>query len=570
MKYFLQISFLIILNTDAFCQKMNWEQPIQCGDRGFSIDKDTNNMIFIGGSYMYFYLQNYFDNYELPLVTDYCQHSFIAKTDTNFQIEWIKDLKAFFYPIVRIDNENNILLIGQYFIELKIDSLTILENDRDSHAFIGKFDKNGKLLWHNTIQSTASIDFQIKDFVFDEDNNICIVGNYNSFVIFNTTEGKDTIKSNSGCTGFLANYSEDGEMEWNHSLENSNQLNLNSIQLDNDNNMYVTGWCYGKYYFNSDTLDAYHSDIIIIKYDSSRNVIWSKQIGTKYNDPLEAGYSLALDNKKENFYVTGSFLGTVDFGGKIISANDKNIFLAKYTLDGNLRWIKNSGNWSGVASDVEAGKKVIVDNHDFIYLAGEFRNEAVFGDTSIWAYDNKANSNLYNDVFVAKYYANGDLSWVTHAGFDDDTDYLHFIMKDNFNNIFIGGETRGGAKFGDYLLNTEAVGPGFIARIKDSGVTNRYDNLPSSINTFVESNEIICYPNPFIDKIGISFNSNYTGSIKVELYNTMGRILKTKQYSINSSYLSNIEFNPGNIAPGFYYIVITSEFSKTCQKLIKK
>ena len=72
----------------------------------------------------------------------------------------------------------------------------------------------------------------------------------------------------------------------------------------------------------------------------SQSFEWVKQIGTS---GLNRGYSLKTD-KLGNIYVTGSFQGTVQFGGvNVTSKGGSDIFIAKYSNSGNLIWIKTPG-----------------------------------------------------------------------------------------------------------------------------------------------------------------------------------------------------------------------------------
>jgi hypothetical protein len=79
-------------------------------------------------------------------------------------------------------------------------------------------------------------------------------------------------------------------------------------------------------------------DIFVTKLDSSGNFVWARSMGGTGN---EAGNSLALDSNS-NVYLTGKFVGTADFDPgagtfNLISTGSDDIFVSKLDSDGN--WV---------------------------------------------------------------------------------------------------------------------------------------------------------------------------------------------------------------------------------------
>ena len=67
-------------------------------------------------------------------------------------------------------------------------------------------------------------------------------------------------------------------------------------------------------------------DIFVAKYDAAGNHLWSKRFGGPSGG---YGYSVTVDSANHVF-VTGGFVGTVDFGGGgLTSAGQSDIFVAK-------------------------------------------------------------------------------------------------------------------------------------------------------------------------------------------------------------------------------------------------
>ena len=500
MKFSYLISFLFVV-VPKFAQQVQWKQPAQLGISGISVDIDSHNMLYFAGRIENRNNMAVFNGKDLEFSSEYEKAVVLIKSDTNYNIQWKKLIDGGWVQDIKVDNDDNLVIIGRYLDRIKIDDFervvpNFSHNDM-SNCFIAKISSEGELLWFYDISLNYYL-LGMKSLTIDRENNIYTSGIYWGIgdLSFGDKNDPDTVISNINIDAtFFAKFDENGEFIWVNCISNRGHVSINSVAVDDQQSLYLTGTVYGEASFDTVTINSFHSDIFIAKYDKNQNVKWIKQIGTKYNDPTEAGNSIVLDNNQEYVYVTGSYLGVVDFGGMIVPAEDKNIFLAKYSVDGDLNWVRNSGNWSGLASTTEEGLEVIVDEDDFVFVAGEFSDTGYFGDTTIVAYGGSA-GNSYSDVFVAKYYANGDLSWVTHAGFKYDDEFCS-IQKDSYNNIFVVGSAGGDALFGNSQIDTELFYSGFIAKIKDVEEENRFNKLLLLSEDTIHLNSDGIYSDPF-------------------------------------------------------------------------
>ncbi|WP_187345693.1 hypothetical protein [Sorangium cellulosum] len=92
-----------------------------------------------------------------------------------------------------------------------------------------------------------------------------------------------------------------------------------------------------------------------------------------YGGPgVDQGHVIASD-AEGNFYVTGSFEGTVDFGaGPLTSGGQDDIFLLKLGPSGELLWSKRFGN-----DHDERGTRLATDGNGNIFLAGVYNANIV-------------------------------------------------------------------------------------------------------------------------------------------------------------------------------------------------
>ena len=249
---------------------------------------------------------------------------------------------------------------------------------------------------------------------------------------------------------------------------NKDEFAFNPV-ADINGNVFIAGETTGA--FNGQSLGK--SDGFVSKFDSTGNIIWTKQFGTPEDDKISW---LAID-KIGNAYVTGytkGVLGEKNFG-------KEDIIVVKLNTDGNIEWQKQYGTDS-----TDIGNMIYVDIQRNIYVSG--KTKGAFGKSSlgdvdclILKLDNKGNIiwnnqfgttkydeckgitgddelNIYVcgltsgdlsaknkgnwDAFVAKFNSKGDQLKLFQFG-TEGYDMASNIIVDKANNIYVGGSTSG-------------------------------------------------------------------------------------------------------------------------------
>ncbi len=161
------------------------------------------------------------------------------------------------------------------------------------------------------------------------------------------------------------------------------------------------------------------SFIFLCQISFAQSTQWVKQIGAN-------GYSIKVYG--DYFYITGYFEDNVMFDSiKVTSKGRTDIYLAKYSINGNLNWVKTAG---GELHD-EGFSLIINPLGDNIYATG-FMHDAAFEDTTIEGYP----------FFIANYDSSGKLNWARSL-ISSGGGGASSIASDNSGNLYITGSAFG-------------------------------------------------------------------------------------------------------------------------------
>jgi hypothetical protein len=331
--------------------------------------------------------------------------AFVNKFDDNGNLLWQRQLGTSGYDEANgmsVDDAGNVYLTG--WTDGAFDGNT---SDRD--PWIAKYDTNGNLAWKKQLGSEA----------YDISNGAISVAGNGSIYITGRTYGNLGGSNQGDMDAWVAKYDSDGNQEWLQQLGTAAWDEAESIAIDADGNVYLTGQTQGK-------LGASHageSDAWVAKYNPDGNQEWMQQLGT---DDRDLGFSVAVNNQGD-VYVSGqsygwlgdNYMGNPDdwrgdrdtwrdtihgdrsgLGGTYYGNGDA--WVAQFdSVTGQLRWKRLLGT---EAADSSTG--VTVDKFGNVYLTGTTRGELVSGTAPAGG----------DDVFVAKYDEAGALQWKQQFG----------------------------------------------------------------------------------------------------------------------------------------------------------
>jgi Carboxypeptidase regulatory-like domain len=196
------------------------------------------------------------------------------------------------------------------------------------------------------------------------------------------------------------------------------------------------------------------SDIFVIKLDADGDPVWRRSFA---NDLRELLYVSMSADAAGNVLVTGTFEGTVDFGGgPLTSAGSLNIFVAKLDAGGNHLWSRRFGEAAIFQSSA-------VDAQGNVLVTGHFVGTMDFGGGPLTTIG--SSGDVFGDVFVAKLDADGNHLWSRRFG-DERMEQAYSIAADATGNVLITGIFDSMVDFGGGPLTNGGI---FVAKLDAGG-----------------------------------------------------------------------------------------------------
>lgn len=212
------------------------------------------------------------------------------------------------------------------------------------------------------------------------------------------------------------------------------------LVIDGNDAVITVGEFSGTIMFGTTALtSAGGTDIYVAKIQTSDgSVVWAKRFGGTSND---VGLDVAVDGAN-NVYVTGRFLGSVDFGGGALQSGAlDDAFALKLGSDGSFGWARKIG---GAGFDVGQG---IAARGNAVVVVGFFNGSMTVDTTTLTS----AGS---SDIFaMSMATSNGATSWVKSFG-GTNGDLATDVAIDNADNVVITGSFAGTVNFGGGAIST--------------------------------------------------------------------------------------------------------------------
>jgi len=362
-------------------------------DMGLSISTDASGNVLVTG---------YFASPSITFGTTTLTNAntngtadiFVVKYDASGNVLWAKSAGGTGDDMglsISTDASGNVLATGRFAGSSITFGTTTLSNAGSTDIFVVKYDAGGNVLWAKSAGG-ASYDYGY-GISTDFSGNVLVTG---SFWGTSITFGSTTLTNAGSGTNdiFVVKYDTSGNVLWAKGAGGTDSDVGYGITTDATGNVLATG------YFMSPSItfgttalslsSAGSSDIFIVKYDASGNVLWAKSTGGTDQD---FGQSLTI-NASGNVLLAGYFRSSsITFGSTTLtnagSATD-DIFIVKYDANGNVLWAKSAGGTDG-----DVGYGISTDAIGNILVTGRFDSPSInFGTTTL------TNAGFW-DIFIA-------------------------------------------------------------------------------------------------------------------------------------------------------------------------
>jgi hypothetical protein len=386
---------------------------------------------------------------------------FVAKLNSSGVIQWVYAAGGTGRDRGRkiaLDSSGNIYVTGYYWSTVDFGGGNVTSNG-NWDAFLLKLDSSGTFQWVKSYGSNYN-DLG-RDVAIDSNDNIYMLGNYRYTVDFG---GGDEINNNNSDI-FLVKFNSSGVFQWVYTAGASESDDSRALALDSNDNLYITGSFRDTVNFGGGNITAANlDDLFILKLNSSgayQNIYTSNIFTT------QKGKGLAVDSSG-NIYATGTFSGTVDFGGGNITSSGNDIYLLKLNSSFAFQWVKRFAVDNGSTGQA-LGLAVTVDEDGNVYSVGQIGGSVDFGGGTI-------NFGSQDDAYIVKYDSSGSFQWSKTFGSAsaNNIDKTQDIVIDSNGFVIAVGEVESQnidfTSVGDGILTNYVTGdnPNFILKIKSA------------------------------------------------------------------------------------------------------
>ncbi len=354
-----------------------------------------------------------------------------------------------------------------------LPSFTSLNSAGDDDLFLARYSATGALLWAKSAGGPSRGDWGNSVAAF-ADGSILLGGYFHGLAAFNGGAIASGLLSAGEDDAFVARYSPSGSLVWVQRAGGVFHDEVGGVATTSDGGFFATGHFRAQASFGDGAApplltvagSLLSADGFVARYNGDGSIAWVRQFGGADGD--DQGISVATSTDGSCF-VTGTFTGAAAFGqgaSQVVlnSAGGTDVFVARYDAAGNLLWARRGG---GAADD--AARSISLLPGGAAVLCGAYSNIATFGDT---ASPGVVQALGLRDAFVARFAADGTLTWVRSAGGTND-DEARSVAAAEDGGFFLTGAFHTFATFGQAPSSTGLAALGlrdaFVARYDGNG-----------------------------------------------------------------------------------------------------
>lgn len=291
---------------------------------------------------------------------------------------------------IAVDNAGSCYVTGKFIgnATIGVNNFPVTStNPAYEDAFLAKFDNASNLIFFKKPEA-QSIDIGT-GVRLDKDANIFVSGIFAGQASFGGIVVNSAVDTTTD--GFIIKCNPAGDPIEAKTIGGRRNDAANALDIDQDGNVYVTGYFVGQMNVLTPTLTSRGDrDAYVIKYNNNLSPQWAVSGGTTKNDEATA---ISVDNIG-SVYTTGTITGLAEFGAFGAGRVGKtDMYIAQFNA--------NNGSSLNVVSfptpsDFESLRGIATNEDGNIFVTGDFRDNDIISV-------NPVTNNGGRDAFVAKF-----------------------------------------------------------------------------------------------------------------------------------------------------------------------
>jgi hypothetical protein len=304
---------------------------------------------------------------------------FILALDNNGDFLWVQTMGGPTNESIggqALSSSNDIIITGGFNDNMTVDvdgtPVAISSEGGLDVVFMQMDISTGTIDWLKTVGSTG--DDSGAGLVIKANDNILITGRYQNIMDIDPSANNFSLSSNGGYSVFLTEYDNQGDFVNGFSFDSSSDMEAYDIELDDNENIYLTGYFKATVDFDlkagvTNISSNGGQDCYVVKLTSMKDLVWAKNYG---GIGLDQSFGIEVASNGD-VYTVGRYSDLVDFDPGVGIVNETadgsswDIFIHKLNSSGDFQLVHTFGDGG---SDLARGLEIGASGD--MYVSGMF------------------------------------------------------------------------------------------------------------------------------------------------------------------------------------------------------